>query len=131
MTDHAIRDEVARALFQSDDMIAKPNFAWGDTTAVSYQRMADAAIVAHLDAQKRANRIDTVAELNALDWPMGTVIQEIHTGDCCGEKHCDFYPPLWEMAFQCGWSRAGRLYDPEDGEPRLPCRVLYRPENGS
>lgn len=62
------------------------------------------------------------------DWPMGTVIQEVHTGDCCDEKFCDFYPQLWEMAFSCGWSRAGKFYDPDDESPRLPVRLLWHPE---
>ena len=71
--------------------------------------------------------ITTSEELHSLDWPMGTVIQEIHDGDCCVLAFCDFYPPLWEMAFQMGWTRAGNMYD-EDIEPRLPVRLLWHPE---
>lgn len=73
-------------------------------------------------------RITTPEQLHSPDWLMGTVIQEIHTGDCCEEPHCDFYPPLWEFAFSCGWSRAGKLYDPNDDTPRLPARLLWHPE---
>ena len=56
-------------------------------------------------------------------------VQEIHTGECCTdtERFCDFYPPLWEMAFQCGWTRAGKKYDPDDDAPRLPVRLLWNP----
>lgn len=35
---------VAKAIFRADDMVAKPDFAWGDTTAESYRRMAEAAV---------------------------------------------------------------------------------------
>jgi hypothetical protein len=61
-------------------------------------------------------------------WEMGTIVQEIHTGECCDEKFCDFYQPLWEMAFQCGWTRPGHLYDPDDDSPRLPVRLLWHPD---
>lgn len=39
-------------------------------------------------------------DLHSPRWEMGTVVQEIHTGECCDEPHCDFYQPLWEMGFQ-------------------------------
>lgn len=45
-----VRDKVAQALFRADDMVAKPDFAWGETTAASYAAIADAAIAAHLEA---------------------------------------------------------------------------------
>lgn len=45
-----VRKNVAKALFRADDMVAKPDFAWGETTAASYDAMADAAIAAHLEA---------------------------------------------------------------------------------
>lgn len=69
--------------------------------------------------------VESEAELLSLDWPMGAVVQEIHNGECCDERFCDFYPPLWEMAFQCGWARVGKYYDPDDDLPRLPVRVLW------
>lgn len=69
-----------------------------------------------------------VIDVDELDWPMGVVVQEIHTGTCCAERFCDFYPPLWEMAFQCWWTRAGKMYDPDDDSPRLPVRLLWHPE---
>lgn len=69
------------------------------------------------------------AELHNLRWEMGTVVQEIHDGACCDAPHCDFYQPLWEMAFQCGWTRAGKMFDPDDDSPRLPVRVLFDPSD--
>jgi hypothetical protein len=78
------------------------------------------------------SRIITESEnLHSPRWEMGTVIQEIHTGECCAEPHCDFYQPLWEMGFQVGWCRAGKQFDPDDDEPRLPVRVLYDPSEVS
>jgi hypothetical protein len=72
--------------------------------------------------------IDAVAECQT-NWPMGTVVQEVHTGTCCPEEPmCDFYAPLWEMAFQCGWTRAGKSFDPNDDEPRIPLRLLWHPD---
>ncbi len=71
--------------------------------------------------------INDKAELFSPSWPMGTVIQEIHTGECCEEPNCDFYQPLWEMGFMVGWCRAGKPYNHEDDEPQLPVRVLYNP----
>lgn len=72
--------------------------------------------------------VDTEAELLSLDWRMGAVVQEIHTGSCCGaeEPFCDFYEQLWVMQFAMGWMRAGAEYfDLDDDVPRLPVRVLY------
>lgn len=43
MDDQTI-ERVAKAIFKADDMAAKPDFAWGDTTAASYRAMAIAAI---------------------------------------------------------------------------------------
>jgi hypothetical protein len=73
--------------------------------------------------------LETQDQLNE-NWPMGTVIQEVHTGTCCGseEPYCDFYEQLWVMQFQMGWMRAGaEHFDENDDEPRLPCRLLWHP----
>ena len=35
---------VSKAIWDADDMAAKPDFAWGETTRASYDRMAQAAI---------------------------------------------------------------------------------------
>lgn len=80
-------------------------------------------IAAVLDAHRRACVITTVEQLEA-NWPMETVIQELPAHDF------DFYPQIWEMAFQCGWTRAGRKFDPDDQTPRLPARLLHHPDWG-
>lgn len=54
-----LRKKVSKALFRADDMVAKPDFAWGETTAASYAAMADAAIAAHLEEL----RLGTIAAL--------------------------------------------------------------------
>jgi hypothetical protein len=64
-------------------------------------------------------------------WPMGTVVQEIHTGSCCGTEQpfCDFYEQLWVMQFQMGWMRVeAEYFDGADDSPRLPVRLLWHPE---
>ena len=38
--------KVAKAIWDADDMAAKPDFAWGETTAAAYRRMAEAALSA-------------------------------------------------------------------------------------
>lgn len=91
------------------------------------QDIAESVLV-HLEKAGYLPQILTTEdELHSLQWPMGTVVQEIHTGECCTEPFCDFYQPLWEMAFKCGWTRAGRMYDDNDDSPRLPVRVLWNP----
>ena len=39
-------EAVAKALWDADDMAAKPDFAWDETTRASYRRMAEAAVAA-------------------------------------------------------------------------------------
>jgi hypothetical protein len=43
------KEKVSRAIWHADDMAAKPDFAWGDTTRASYRRMAEAATEAVID----------------------------------------------------------------------------------
>ncbi len=93
----------------------------GDWASENLRELVDAVKAA------RPHIITTEDELHSLQWQMGTVVQEVHTGHCCTEPFCDFYQPLWEMAFQCGWTRAGRMYDDNDDSPRLPVRVLWNP----
>lgn len=82
----------------------------------------------HQDAEwTRACTVSTVGQLDAFDFPMGTTIQEIHTGDCCTERFCDFYPPKWEMAHQCGWTRVGAMFDPDSQTPRFPVLLIWTP----
>ena len=72
--------------------------------------------------------LSTAEEMQSDAWPFGTVVQELHTGDCCNLFHfCDVYAPMWEMAFQSGWARVGNEYDPED-QPRLPVQLLFVPD---
>ncbi|ARG91431.1 hypothetical protein B1T50_04775 [Mycobacterium kansasii] len=81
-----------------------------------------------VDNLRPLDHITDEALLFHRDWQMGSVVQEVHTGDCCeGEEFCDFYPQLWEMAFMCGWTRSGSYYNPDDDSPRLPVRVLWNP----
>lgn len=82
----------------------------------------------NLAAKSDFHIITTEDELQSSAWPMGAVVQEIHDGECCNERFCDFYPQLWEMAFACGWTRAGKMYDHQDDSPRLPVRLLWHPE---
>ncbi|WVX88633.1 hypothetical protein SEA_CHEESETOUCH_91 [Gordonia phage CheeseTouch] len=84
-----------------------------------------AAHVAEVISDSRVLQSDNLDD----SWPTGTVIQEIHDcGKLCGD--C-FYPQLWEMAFQCGWSRVGKSYDPDDDQPAFPCRLLWVPADGA
>lgn len=108
-----IRDKVATAIERARGR-SHPGLRYS-------QHLADAAIAAYLEADREARTITTIEQLDAPDWPVGTVIQEMPADDL------DFYPQLWEMAFQCGWTRAGRKYDPDDETPTLPARVLHRP----
>lgn len=81
-------------------------------------------------AAKPDFRVVTSADdLSSTSWPVGTVVQEIHTGNCC-EAHeflCDLYPPQWEKA-ERGWTRSGKQYNPDHDEPRLPVQMLWHPE---
>lgn len=70
-----------------------------------------------------------VIEQDTVNFPFGTVVQEIHhPDDACIEPNCDYYAPLWEMGFQVGWCRAGCMYDHTDDSPRMPVRLLWHPE---
>lgn len=81
-----------------------------------------------VESLRPLDHITDEALLYHRDWQMGSVVQEVHTGDCCqDEEYCDFYPQLWEMAFMCGWTRSGSYYNPDDDSPRLPVRVLWNP----
>ena len=65
--------------------------------------------------------ISTAEELQSGSWPFGTVVQELHTGDCCDDEHfCDLNPPMWELTFQGGWARTGARYAPEDQRALTP-----------
>ena len=51
---------VAEAIWHADDMAAKPDFAWDETTRASYLRMAQAAIDAlELSEERRREEVDT------------------------------------------------------------------------
>ncbi|WP_029926342.1 hypothetical protein [Nocardia otitidiscaviarum] len=65
-------------------------------------------------------RIETSEQLDTLDFPC--VIREIP------DDPLEFYPQIWEMAFQVGWCRAGRLFDENDCTPTLPIEVLHEGE---
>lgn len=81
-----------------------------------------------VDTLRPLDVINDEALLQHRDWQMGSVVQEVHNGDCCeDEEFCDFYPQLWEMAFMCGWTRSGSYYNPDDDSPRLPVRVFWNP----
>lgn len=54
-------------------------------------------------------------------WPTSTVIREEPANEY------DFYPQIWEMAYQCGWTRAGEKYNPDDDSPRLPALLIWHP----
>lgn len=61
--------------------------------------------------------IRTQAELDALGFHCG--IREIPADPM------EFYPQIWEMGYQSGWCRVGRMFDPDDCSPNLPVMVLW------
>jgi len=85
----------------------------------------------HVEAAWREARMIRSPEQLDANWPMGAVIQEVHTGACCEEPHCDFYEQLWVMQYQMGWMPAGAEYYDWEEEPRLPARLLWHPEWGA
>ncbi|OCH80184.1 hypothetical protein [Gordonia sp. UCD-TK1] len=119
---------IAKHRYREQDhcTIAGIAYCWcgWSTKIVSTHKTAITLHGEHVAAVIRDSRVVRSDNLDD-SWPTGTVIQEIHD---CGElcENC-FYPPLWEMAFQCGWSRVGKMYDPGDDQPAWPCRVLYLP----
>jgi hypothetical protein len=72
--------------------------------------------------------IKTAADLRPDAWPFGTVVQEVHDGDCCDVYHfCDVYASMWHMSFDGGWARSGNEFDPGD-QPRLPVQLIFVPD---
>jgi hypothetical protein len=43
-----LTDRIAEVIWDADDMAAKPDFAWGETTRASYRKMAE-TVVAELN----------------------------------------------------------------------------------
>jgi hypothetical protein len=81
-------------------------------------------ILATLIVQKLSvhRRIETVEQLDAL--PFLTIVREVYGPSASG---CD-YGAVWERRTN-GWECiAGTVMPPGYESPRLPCRVLYRPE---
>ncbi|MEH3135377.1 MAG: hypothetical protein PGN30_10295 [Mycolicibacterium neoaurum] len=76
------------------------------------------------DEWREACTIRTAEQLAAY-WPTSTVIREEPENDF------DFYPQIWEMAYQCGWTRAGEKYNPDDDSPRLPALVIWHPDGAT
>lgn len=76
------------------------------------------SLAAHQGWRPPALVVETVAELDALDWPC--TVREIPVKD-----ELVFYPQIWERAFQAdGWNRAGQMHDESDCAPRLPVEVI-------
>lgn len=101
-----IREKVAEALQREDHTAMVPR--------AQIERMADAAIAAHLEALDEAARIETVADLDAL--PVATVV-------------IDAAHRLFECRRDTGyWYTPCDYYQFISDELHLPARVLYRPE---